>query len=214
MLHLLNNNLFHHMLDFLEIQEYFEIFLTSKEIKEKAMRYKHIKMRKPNIYVLSNCGQFEISEEGMKEMKRISDKLNINMDKYKYNGEICVYLPRDHPVLIQAIFNLGSQKATKSLCLFHVIPHKLKKCFKIKNSGGEYPQISANIYRFNLIEKYKKKINEIINSNDKKETESILFQKLLCKHEFIENYREYDDNYIYRFDRRINLIIKNKNNDS
>jgi hypothetical protein len=52
-----------------------------------------------------------------------------------------------------------------------------------------------------LIEKYKKKIDDTMGPDEKKSEESRLFRKIVQKHDFLKTYQMHDDKHMVRLDK-------------
>lgn len=69
---------------------------------------------------------------------------------------------------------------------------------------------SVNIYIFKLLEKYSKKIDEIIDVSDKNKMWCFLFNKLINKQNFIKKYMFETDVHMDKCNDRLNKIINKK----
>ena len=195
------------LIDCLEIQEYVMFLTISKNIFNQAKRY--IKLRQPHISVLNVCyGGYGISDRCKAEMINLGYKNNDGDKITRYD------VSRSDPFLVRAILKIGSVEASDKyakLCL-HAFPWMFRECTKIDEYDGmESPDIDENTYRYKLIEKYKKKVENTIGSNEKKEMESLLFRKLVQKHDFLNSYSPWSDNHMKCFNRYLNDMIKLKN---
>ncbi len=194
---------FKELIDCLEVQE-FVLFLTiSKNIYNQAIRYK--KLRQPHIMVINACyGGFGLSDQCMEEM------ININRDFDTEEYDI-----RTYPGLVRAILNIGSEKASdvhSKLC-FHVYPWMFRNCIKIREYDGmESSKIDNNVYISNLMEKYKKKVEDTVGLDEKKEMESQLFKKLIQKNDFLNSYHVWSDKHMVYLQKRLNDMIRLKSN--
>lgn len=119
-------------------------------------------------------------------------------------------MPRSCPFLVRAILKIGSAEASDKYCELRLFayPWMFRDCIKIDDYDGlESPEIDGNAYRCKLIEKYKKKVQDTIGINEKKEMESLLFQKLVQKHDFLNKYTMWSDNHMIRLDKHLNDMI-------
>ena len=188
---------FKNFIDCLEIQEYVQFLTISKNIFNQTKRYK--KLRQPCIVVLNKrYGGFGISDQCKEEMKMFGNKV----DGYDVS--------RFCPILVKTILKIGSSAASdeySKLCL-NAYPWMFRECIKIDEYDGmESSEIDENAYRYKLIEKYKKKVEDTVGLDEKKEMESLLFKKLVQKHDFLKNYSVWSDNHMTRLDKRLSELI-------
>src|SRR5438105_4857349 len=149
------------IIDFLEIQEYMVMLTVSKLINNESNRYR--KFRVPHIIVYNDCyGGFSISDECillMKQMNESNEEMR-NTDKFYRD------LDRDDKFLVQAILKLGSIKASGRYARLQLraFPLMFKNFTKIDEyDGTETPSISDDGYRYHMIDKCKKKIDNIMD---------------------------------------------------
>lgn len=197
---LMDDGSFKNFIDCLEIQEYVQFLTISKNIFNQAKRYR--KLRQPCIMVLNvKYGGFGISDQCKIEMA--------NLDDNKKN--VCGYgVSRSDPILVRAILKIGSLKASDEYARlrFYTYPWTFREYIKIDEYDGmESSSIDEYAYMNKLIEKYKKKVDDVIGLDEKKVMESILFKKLVQKNEFLNSYCSWQDKHMDRLDKRLNDLI-------
>ena len=178
----MNDVIFQCITSFLTTQEYVKSLLLSKTIRQKLLKYK--KLRMPVVFILGWCyssnrfykltSKYHYSEEGIEILK----KLDVNIFDKEY-----VECNQD---IIFTMLKFGPLEITNADITLFPVPYKFRKCIK-------HHKLSRKKYLQEKFEKFKKENNNTI------EMQSMLFEKLMRRYEFFNQYDLYDDVYMKSF---------------